>query len=62
MSFPNAFVSVRIPSTEIRTKLGEVQQAMVAHDKMLQFTLVSLDKLHLTLFVLRLDSEEEIKR
>lgn len=62
MSFPNAFVSVRIPSAEIRTKLGEVQQAMVAHDKMLQFTLVSLDKLHLTLFVLRLDSEEEIKR
>lgn len=59
---PNAFVSVRIPSAEIRTKLGEVQQAMVAHDKMLQFTLVSLDKLHLTLFVLRLDSEEEIKR
>ena len=60
--FPNAFVSIRIPSAEIRTKLGEIQQAMVAHDKTLQSTLVSLDRLHLTLFVLRLDSEEDTKR
>ena len=62
MPFPNAFVSIRIPSAEIRDKLGEIQRAMVAYDKTLQSTLVSLDRLHLTLFVLRLDSEEEIKR
>ena len=61
-SSPNAFVSIRIPSAEIRDKLGEIQRAMVAYDKTLQSTLVSLDRLHLTLFVLRLDSEEEIKR
>ena len=58
-SSPNAFVSIRIPSAEIRDKLGKIQRAMVAYDKTLQSTLVSLDKLHLTLFVLRLDSEEE---
>ena len=57
--FPNAFVSIRIPSAEIRDKLGEIQRAMVAYDKTLQSTLVSLDKLHLTLIILRLDSEEE---
>ena len=62
MPSPNAFVSIRIPSAEIRDKLGEIQRAMVAYDKTLQSTLVSLDTLHLTLFVLRLDSEDEIKR
>ena len=59
---PNAFVSVRIPSAEIRDKLGEIQEAMVAHDKKLQSTLVSLDRLHLTLFVIRLEGEAEVER
>lgn len=59
---PNAFVSVRIPSAEIRDKLQEIQEAIVARDNKLQSTLVSLDKLHLTLFVIRLESEAEVER
>jgi len=59
---PNAFVSVRIPSAEIRDKLEEIQEAIVARDNKLQSTLVSLDKLHLTLFVIRLESEAEVER
>lgn len=59
---PNAFVSVRIPSLKIRDKVKEVQHAMLLSDKKLKSALVPLEKLHLTLMVLRLEGEEEVER
>ncbi len=59
---PNAFVSVRIPSPQISEKIGEVQKGMLLSDKKLKSALVSLDKLHLTLMVLRLEGEEAVER
>ena len=59
---PNAFVSVRIPSAEIRGKMKEIQDAMLEKEKKVKSTLVSLDKLHITLMVLRIDGEEPLER
>ena len=59
---PNAFVSVRIPSMEIHDKLKEIQGSMLATDERARHVLVPLNKLHLTLMVLRLEEEEDIKR
>ena len=59
---PNAFVSVRIPSVEIRQNIETIQRGLVDYDGDLFYTLTSLDKLHLTLCVLRLDSNSEIER
>lgn len=55
---PNAFVSVRIPSSEIRGKLEEIQTAMLAKDNRLKRTFVPLPKNHITLMVLRLNHED----
>ena len=59
---PNAFVSVRIPSVEIRQNIETIQRGLVDYNGDLFYTLTSLDKLHLTLCVLRLDSDSEIER
>ena len=59
---PNAFVSIRISSPEIKANMERVQQEMQHRDRRLRSTMVSLDKLHLTLMVLRLDNSEEEKR
>ena len=61
-SAPNAFVSVRILSPEIRQKMEEVQQKMLERDKNLTSTFVSLMKSHLTLMVFRLNTEDEIEK
>lgn len=55
---PNAFVSIRIPSSQIRSKLEEIQQAMVEFEPSLKSSMVSLDKLHVTLMVLKLNQED----
>ena len=60
--YPNAFVSVRISSGEIRSKIEEIQAGMLTHDKKLKSTLVSSKKLHLTLMVVWLEDEEAIER
>ena len=57
---PNAFVAIRIPSWRIKSKLQELQEAMVESEPNLKSCLVSLNKLHLTMMVLRLNSEEEV--
>ena len=59
---PNAFVSVRVPSWRIKSKLQEVQDYMVETEPCLKSCLVSLDKLHVTMMVLRLKDEEEIEK
>ena len=59
---PNAFVSIRIPSVEIRRKLQEVQDGMLARERRMKSNLVPLEKLHITLMVLRLEEGEAIER
>ena len=54
---PNAFVAVRIPSVDIRRKIEEVQEALLAQDKRLKPTFVSSAKNHITLMVMRLNHE-----
>ena len=57
---PNAFVAVRIRSSAVREKLEHVQQEMVNADRRMNRLVVSLDKLHITLMVTRLDTQEQI--
>ena len=59
---PNAFVSIRVSSPDVRAGIEKIQQEMVGKDRRLQSAMVSLDKLHLTLMVLRLESKEEEER
>ena len=59
---PNAFVSLRIRSPSIRRGLEEVQNSMVEKDKDVKSVLTSLDKLHVTLSIIRLESREEEER
>lgn len=57
---PNAFVAVRVKSSVIRERMERVQQDMVEGDRRLRRLLVSLDKLHITLMVLKLDTPQQI--
>ena len=59
---PNSFVAMRIPSVEIRDGLKGVQDALVRCDRNMKHVLTSLDKLHLTMLVLKLTDESEIER
>ena len=59
---PNAFVSVRVSSQHIRSKLQELQDAMVKIEPSVQSCLVSLNKLHVTMMVLKLSNKTEIQR
>ena len=56
---PNAFVAIRVPSQQIRERLEGVQEEMVRAEPLLESSMVSLSKLHLTLMVLRLATPEE---
>ena len=58
---PNSFVAVQISSPVIRERLKEVQDAIVKHDKQLTKVLTSLQKLHITLMVIRMDTDEEVE-
>lgn len=55
----NAFVAIHIRSPKIRENIERVQQEMLWRNRSLDSTMVSLDKLHITLMVLRLDNEGE---
>ena len=59
---PNAFVSLRIGSPSIRSGLEEVQRSMVEKDRAVKGVLTSLNKLHVTLSVIRLENKEEEQR
>ena len=59
---PNAFISIRVPSQDVREQLKSCQDEIVRFNPALDSTLVSLDKLHLTLMVIRLDGEEMEER
>ncbi len=59
---PNSFVAVQISSSIIRQKLEEVQDAIVKYDNHLKKVLTSLKKLHITLMVIRMETDEDIER
>ena len=56
---PDAFVAVRISSPSIRGSLELIQESLVEKNKKLKHTLVSLDKLHITMMVIKLGTDEE---
>ncbi len=55
-------MSIRLPSSDIRANIERIQREMVVAKRGLESAMVSLDKLHLTLMVLRLDTEEEERK
>lgn len=59
---PNAFVSLRISSPSIHRSLQAVQEGMVGKDEAVRSALTSLDKLHITLSVIRLENEDDQER
>jgi 2'-5' RNA ligase len=56
---PDAFVAVRISSPFIRGSLELIQKSLVEKNKKLKHALVSLDKLHITMMVIKLGVDEE---
>ena len=59
---PNSFVAVRISSPSIRKQIEHVQNHMIQNDVSLKRVMTSLKKLHITLMVLRMDTEIDIER
>ena len=59
---PNAFVSLRVSSPLIHKGLQAVQEGMVGKDEAVRSALTSLDKLHITLSVIRLENEDDQER
>lgn len=59
---PNAFVSLRVSSPSIHKGLQAVQEKMVGKDEAVRSTLTSLDKLHITLSVIRLENDDDQER
>ena len=55
-------MSIRVPSQHIRDEIIACQEAMVEAEPALASTMVSLEKLHLTLMVMRLETEEQVER
>ncbi|KAL5469354.1 hypothetical protein EMCRGX_G030604 [Ephydatia muelleri] len=59
---PNAFVSIRVRSPTIRMKMEEVQAAMEEREPLVVGSLVSLEKLHVTMMVVNLHGKEQIQK
>ena len=59
---PNSFIAVRISSSVIKEKLQHVQEAMVDYDARLGQILTSLKKLHISLMVIRMETDDDIER
>lgn len=55
-------MAIRINSSLVRENIEKVQQEMVKRDQRLEPLMVSLDKLHFTLMVMRLSTTEEEER
>ena len=59
----DTFVSIRIPSPDIRAKVKEVQEVMSAKDRKLRSFHDPAEKNHITLILLRqLNSDSELER
>lgn len=58
---PNTFVSIRITSAEIKHNISMVQQEMIKMMPQMADIIQSPSKLHITLMVLRLQSDKDIE-
>ena len=58
---PNSFVSIRITSAEIKHNISMVQQEMIKMMPQMAEIIQKPSKLHITLMVLRLQSDEDIE-
>ncbi|EDV25697.1 uncharacterized protein TRIADDRAFT_56071 [Trichoplax adhaerens] len=59
---PNYFISLRLYNRNIRQELSKIQGEMIAQDERLKFAAVSPAKIHITLFVMALNTDEEITK
>jgi len=59
---PNSFLSVRITSNEIKRNITLVQKEMVKQMPQMAELLQDITKLHITLMVLKLKSDDEIEK
>ncbi|KAK1172891.1 A-kinase anchor protein 7-like [Acipenser oxyrinchus oxyrinchus] len=59
---PNYFVSIPITNKQLLDKIGDVQKSLVKKEKQLQRALIPLEKLHLTVIVATLRTEEAVQR
>ena len=60
--YANSFVSIRITSAEIKRNISMVQQEMIKVKPQMAEIIQDLAKLHITLLVLSLESDEDIER
>ena len=59
---PNSFVSVRITSAEIKHNISTVQQEMIKLMPQMTDVIQNPSKLHITIMVLSLQSDEDIEK
>ena len=59
---PNSFVSVRIKSVKIRDNISMVQEEMIKSMPKMANIIQNPSKLHITLMVLSLQSDEDIEK
>lgn len=59
---PNYFVAIRVSNPDIHAGVKIVQDSIVTHNKRLKDALIPLETLHLTLLVVHLQDDEEIRK
>ena len=56
---PDAFVGIRITSPSVRESLKHIQESIVKKNGKLEGAMVSLNTLHITLMVIKLEDNKE---
>ncbi|XP_076329803.1 uncharacterized protein LOC143235475 isoform X2 [Tachypleus tridentatus] len=59
---PNYFVAIQVSNPEVHCHIKKVQDHIVEIEKNLQLAVIPLTTLHLTLLVMHLENEEDMKR
>ena len=59
---PNAFVALPIKSVMIRSQIEQLHQHLLSKEPKIQNLLVPINRMHITLMVIKLDSEDDIER
>lgn len=59
---PNAFIALPIKSSSIKKQVENLQYHLITKEPRIKDTLIPLNKLHITLMVIRLETENDIVR
>ena len=60
--FPNAFVALPIKSVSINQQIEQIQNHMLQKDPKVKRALIPLNRLHITLMVMRLSDQDSIEK